>query len=330
MGLVNNFSAPTAWPNPIAMQLLNNCGNIVTNGQIVVTFTSGDAPLALALADPSTGLYSATWTPRKSAGQVNINARATAPGFATVTSQLVGAVTSNAAPQLAPNSTQNIYNPLAGAGLAPGTLVQITGTALAGSASANTPGTALPTTINGTQVIIGGLPAPLSSVAPGVLNAEVPAGLASGMQYQVIVNANGALTTPDTISLGDAAPGIATGMGGVLTASHADGTAVTSASPATPGEALVMTGVGLGKTDTPVADGAVTPATPPANALIQPTLTIDGKPATVSFAGLKPGAVGVYEIDFTVPADAANGDLALVLSQGDQPSNTAVVTVKKK
>jgi uncharacterized protein (TIGR03437 family) len=68
---------------------------------------------------------------------------------------------------------------------------------------------------------------------------------------------------------------------------------------------------------------------PPANALDQPSVTINNEPATVSFAGLQPGAVGVYQVTFTVPMDAANGDLNLVLSQDGVPGNSAVLPVKK-
>ena len=43
--------------------------------------------------------------------------------------------------------------------------------------------------------------APLYYVSPGQINAQVPFELSAGKQYQVIVNANGALSTPNPISL---------------------------------------------------------------------------------------------------------------------------------
>ena len=150
------------------------------------------------------------------------------------------------------------------------------------------------------------------------------------MQYQVILSANGALTTPDSIQLSGTAPGVNAGDGGLVSATHLDGSAVTEAAPAAPGETLAMLAAGLGMTDTPVADGAPSPATPLANAVSVPTLTIDGNPAAISFAGLQPGTVGIYQINFTVPPGAKNGDLTLILSQDGQPGNSTVLPVKAK
>jgi uncharacterized protein (TIGR03437 family) len=328
-GLVGNFSAAVAWPTPLSILLVDDCGNNINNGQIVATFSNGDPPLALTLADPRSGYYAGTWTPRSVSSQVTINARASAPGLLAVTAQIAGSVTPNTAPVLSAHSTLHLFNPEVGAALAPGTLVQITGTALSGSSATAPAGTALPSVLNGTQVILGGTPIPIQSVTPSVITAQVPFDLQSGMQYQIIVSANGALTTPDTLQLSIASPGVSTGTAGVLTAYHLAGTAVTEALPAAPGEVLYLLGAGLGATDTPVPDGALSPASPPANAIDVPTLTINGEQSAISFAGLQPGAVGIYQVNFTVPTDAPGGDLTLVLSQNGVPSNSAVLPVKQ-
>ena len=221
----------------------------------------------------------------------------------------------------------NIYNPLTAAALAPGTLVQISGTALSsGNSSAMAP---LPNSLSGTSVVIGGLPAALSSATPGLLTAEIPTALAPGMQYQVIVSANGALTTPMTIQLSGTDPGVSTGMGGLLTAYHASGMAISESSPAAPGETIILLAAGLGLTDTPVGDGIAGPSAPLANALDMPAVTINNEAAVIAFAGLQPGAVGLYQVNVQVPADAANGDLTLILSQDGNPSNSAILPVKK-
>jgi uncharacterized protein (TIGR03437 family) len=328
--LVSNFSQPTAWPTPLRMLLVNDCGNPVPNGQIVATFSNGDAPLALSLADPSAGLYSATWIPRGASQQTTITLRAAAAGFSPVTTQIGGSVTANPAPLLARNSTQHVYNPLAGGGLAPGTLVQISGSGLAAGSAAAPPNAPLPFVLNGTRVFIGGVAAPISAVSPTQISAVIPNGLKTAMQYQVVVSANDALAAPDSIQLTSTAPGVAASSGGIATAAHPDGSAVTQTSPAAPGEAITLTAAGLGLTDTPVSDGTAAPSAPLANALSGPAVTVDGAPAVVAFAGLKPGSVGIYQIVFTVPADAKNGDLTVVVSQEGQPGNATVLTVKKK
>ncbi len=327
MSLVNNFSTPAGWPTPLAVALLDNCGNFLNNGQVVATFTNGDPVLPLTLANPATGLYSGTWTPQRTGSQVTVNARSSAPGFAAVTTQLVGAVPPNSAPILTPNGTLNLFNPLPAAALAPGTLVQISGTGLAASAMSAPAAGPLPTTLNGTQVTVGGIFAPLQSVSPGTITAQVPFELMPNMQYDVVVSANGALTTPAQIQVSGTDPGVATAMSGMLTATHLDGTAISSTSPAAPGEYIVLTAVGLGLTNLPVADGAPGPSSPLANALDMPSITLNNESVPILFAGLQPGTVGVYQINIQVPADAVAGNLTLVLSQDGNPANSAILPV---
>jgi len=102
-----------------------------------------------------------------------------APGFPTATLQIAGAVTPNNVPVLAHNSIANFSNPVGGAPLAPGTLVQITGQYLAGQTLSNTT-IPIPTTLGGTSVIIGGIEALVTYVSPGQVNLQVPADAING------------------------------------------------------------------------------------------------------------------------------------------------------
>jgi uncharacterized protein (TIGR03437 family) len=329
MGLVNNFSAPASWPTPLALQIVNDCGAPIPNAQVVATFSNGDAPLALSVANPSTGLYSGTWTPRHSASQVTITARASAAGFPAVSALLSGSVTPNNAPVLTPNSTLHVFDPQVGSGLGPGTIVQMYGSYLAAQTTV-APSIPLATSLGGTSVIIGGIDAPLYFVSAGQINAQVPFELKAGQQYQVIVNANGALTTPDTIQLTPVSPGIAALPSGTVIAQHgADGSLVTESSPAKPGEYLVMYLAGLGSTDNPVTTGDASPSNPLARPVDAPTLTLGGQPVNIAFAGLTPGLVGLYQANFQVPANAPDGDLTLVLSQDGLPGNSTILPVHK-
>jgi uncharacterized protein (TIGR03437 family) len=325
IGMLNNFSVPAGFPQTFSAQLMNNCGVVAPGGQIVATFSNGDPALPLTSVNPATGVFGATWVPRQAAGQVTITATASAPGFAPTSIQLSGAVTPNGAPLLAPNGAVNIYNPVAGAALAPGTLVQISGSALA--AASSTSPAPLPTTLGNTQVTIGGRAAPLMSVSPSVLTAQVPFELAPLMQYQVVVNNNGAVGSPASIQLAATDPGLATSTSGLVSAAHLNGTPVTASAPAAPAEYIVLTAIGLGLTDSVVPDGAASPASPPANVVDMPTVTIGGQQALVSWAGLQPGAVGVYQINVKVPLTAPDGNLTLVLLQDGNPANTGILPV---
>jgi uncharacterized protein (TIGR03437 family) len=56
-------------------------------------------------------------------------------------------------------------------------------------------------------------------------------------------------------------------------------------------------------------------------------VTLNGESATVQFAGLSPGFVGLYQVNFQVPATANSGDLTLVVSQAGVTSNATKLTV---
>ena len=326
--LVNNFSAPASWPTPLAVKLLNDCGNAVPNGQVVASFTNGDPPLALSLADSNSGLYAATWTPRTAAAQVTIEARATAPGLPAATAKIAGSVVPNSAPVLFTNGTVHAYNPQVGGALAPGTLVEIYGTNMA---SGTVPASTVPlaTTMGGTTVLIGGIPAPLLYVSPGQVNAQVPFELDPSKQYQIVVSANGALTTPQPIQTAPTTPGIDAFRDGSLVAFHAaDGSLISQTSPAKPGEYVVMFLLGMGQTSNPVVSGVASPLDPLARPAVSPTLTLNGADVPVAFAGLTPGFVGLYQINLLIPAGMPDGNATLVVSQGGSASNTTILPIR--
>jgi large repetitive protein len=321
-GLVNSFSAPAGWPTALAIQLYNNCGTVVSNGQVVATFSNGDPPLALTLANPSQGLYSGTWSPGKTSSQVSVTVQASAPGFPAATSKIAGAVVPNAVPVLTPHGTVHSFDPLVGGPLAPGTIVAIYGQYLA-AATAQATSVPLPTTFSGSSVVIGGMPAPLYYVSPTQINAQIPFELQPGQQYQVIVSAEGALTTPNSIQLSPATPGLAAFPDGTLIAQHGDGSLVSAASPAKAGEYLVAYLAGMGETTVPVASGAPSPADPLASPLPadSPVLTINGAVYPIYFAGLTPGLVGLYQMNFQVPTGLPAGNITITVSQNEQSSN---------
>ena len=118
--LVSNFAAPAAWPIELGVNLTDDCGTPLGNGEIVATFSNGDPPLVLQVVDPVNGNYVATWTPQRTSSQITINANANVTGLQPAIVQLAGAVIPNNAPVLAQSSVANFYNPVGGAPLARG------------------------------------------------------------------------------------------------------------------------------------------------------------------------------------------------------------------
>jgi uncharacterized protein (TIGR03437 family) len=324
--LSNAFSVPAGWPATLAVQLNDDCGAPVLNASVVASFSSGDAPLSL-IGDRLTGTYSVTWQPGKAASQMTINAVAVASLLPPVAAQLIGSVNPNAAaaPVLFKNGTRNSANPMSGAALAPGTVARVLGSGLA--TQTVSPGVApLTTSFNGTGMLVGAVDAPLYSLSDGRLDVQIPFELAPNRQYQVIASVNGALTLPDTIDVSPVSPGVLTAADGTAVTQHADSTPVDQGHPATRSEMVTIYLSGMGATNPPVPSGQLAPSPGP-QATVPAAVTVNGQNAVVPFAGLTPGGIGLYQINFQVPPGAGFGNLDVVVSQGGVAANTAKLPV---
>ena len=328
-GVVNNFAVPAAWPASIIVQLNDDCGNLVTDGAVIASFSNGDP--ALSLRGDSTGLYSATWQPGSVSSDMEVTIRAASGTLLPATFTIDGSIAQNTvpAPMLASNGVLHNLNPVVGGALAPGTVAQVYGTGLA-SATASPNILPLPSTFNGTTVLIGGIAAPLYYLSDGQLNVEIPSELTPDQPYSIIASANGSLTLPDSIDLISVTPGIASYGDGHTIAQHSDFSLVDATRPAKPGEYLVIYLVGMGATNPSVASGQAAPSTEPlARVTVTPTLTIGGQNASIVYAGLTPGFAGLYQINFQVPDGLKSGDLDLVVMQSGQSSNTTQLRVSQ-
>ena len=113
-----------------------------------------------------------------------------------------------------------------------------------------------------------------------------------------------------------------------MIAQHSDFSLVNSDHPAKPGEYLVMYLAGMGQTSPAVPSGQPSPTTEPlARVMMQPTVTVDGQNAAIIYAGLTPGAAGLYQINFQVPSSAHSGDLNMVVTQNGQAANMTMLPV---
>ncbi len=132
-GLVNSFSVPAGWPATLIVQLNDDCGNPVSNGSVVASFSNGDPPLTLS-GDRNTNFYSSTWQPGATLPAMTITIAAGAPTLPQAVQQFTGAVNQNntPSPSLLPNGALNIFfdNPTAnaaGRALTPGGVIQVYG-----------------------------------------------------------------------------------------------------------------------------------------------------------------------------------------------------------
>ncbi|MEX2262557.1 MAG: IPT/TIG domain-containing protein [Bryobacteraceae bacterium] len=323
-GLVNNFATAAAWPTPLAVRVLDDCGDAAPNSQVVVNFSNGDAPLAMQLTDATSGVFSGTWVPANASALVAVTATASAPNLALASIAINGEVAANKAPILLPNATVHAFAPRPGGPLAPATAMALYGSDFATStASASPP---YPKTLNGVSVIVGGVEAPLYYVSPGQINAQLPAEHSPDREYQILVLSSGALTAPDSIAVNRVSPGTAAyAEGGVIAQNAVTGALITSAAPARPEEYMTIYLTGLGATNPAVPSGAPAPAAEPLARVVTPvTVTLDGVSLNVLYAGLTPNFAGLYQVNFQIPANARTGNLNLVVRQDGVESITTL------
>ncbi len=173
-------------------------------------------------------------------------------------------------------------------------------------------------------------------LSSGQINIQIPNEATATQQIPIVLSVNNALTLPLMLNIVPASPGVLSAddgpapnvqNGAHIIAQHADFSLVSSASPAKPGEYLVMYLVGLGATNPSVASGAPAPTSPLASVTVSPAVTVAGSTATVAFAGLTPGFVGLYQINFQVPASATSGELEVDVTQNGVAANPTLLPV---
>ena len=216
-------------------------------------------------------------------------------------------------------------------GTASGGLVSIKGSNLSTStvASATTP---LPTSLADSCVTVNGRPISLLMVSPSLINAQLdnstggaavmsirtPQNVSPDFSFNVLANA------PAVFLNGQA--GESTNLPAIYR--DANGLLVTPSNPVRRNDSLNIYAAGLGLTSPVVAAGTVSPSDPLATAVLQPKVTLNGVGLPVTFAGLAPGQIGVYQISVTVPSSVALGlSVPLTITQGGQSQTVNVRVV---
>jgi uncharacterized protein (TIGR03437 family) len=192
---------------------------------------------------------------------------------------------------------------------AAGSLVSLYGTGFREQAARAT-SLPLPTRLEDVQVKVDGVPAPLLYVGPQQINFQMP----FGVQGRVTVEVSSSRAT-DTIEIdvSAAAPAIFT--------QDQSGTGLAALRQS--GRVLEIYCTGLGAVSPPLAAGAAAPASPLARVTAAVAVSIDGRPAEVSFAGLTPGFAGLYQVNAVIPAGVRTGQrVNVTVTAGGAASNT--------
>ena len=221
--------------------------------------------------------------------------------------------------------------------LVPGSIVSLFGTDFA-TGTASAVGLPLPDTLAGTRVQVNGSLAPLFYVSPTQINFQVPWRVAGGTLGAISLDFSDQSIA--TVPIVSASPGIFTvehngeGQGAVLiagTGSYAAPVGEASRGfPVARGGYIEIYATGLGAVDNEPRDGSLASSDPLSRTIATPSVTIGGVPAEVTFSGLAPGQVGLYQVNARVPHDAPVGDFVpLVLSMEGAVSNTVTIAVRE-
>lgn len=200
-----------------------------------------------------------------------------------------------------------------GNAVAPGEVVTLLGAELA-SSTASGDGAPLPVSLSDVSVSVGGVAAPLYYVLPGQINFQAPTNVPLGVADLAVTR--GATVNHRAVNVVALQPGIFL-VNGVPAVTHAaDFSLVTASNPAHPGEYLAVFCSGLGATTPAVAAGQISPLAP-----IKASGSISvGTGAGIHFqyAGLVPGSIGLYQVNFQLPGNSVVGLTDLRLSIGYQ------------
>jgi uncharacterized protein (TIGR03437 family) len=263
-----------------------------------VDVSSGAALTALGgiLADPS-GFYVNLHTSVNTGGLMRDQLRVTEQPTPAV---FVNGVVNNASFALGTNP------------LAPGSIAAIFGKYLNNGSTGETTrfeNARLITSLGGTSVTVNGIAAPVFYSSIGQVGIQIPQELAGQTSASLQVTVGQKASVARTIAMDAAMPGLftrnqaGTGPAAML---HDDGTTpITLANPARPGETIILFGTGLGTTDPMLPTGAASQGN---RVVTAPTVTVDGVPVVVDFAGRAPDFVGLDQINVRLPANARTAD----------------------
>jgi uncharacterized protein (TIGR03437 family) len=209
---------------------------------------------------------------------------------------------------------------------APGSYISIYGSGLADSLAVfKTP--YLPASLSGLSVSFWvqnqvWAPAAIHFVSPGQVNVQVPWEVAGQKSVTMWLTIDGVSTADQIVIIQDAAPAgfsyVEPSTGKSLAAAlDLTYSLIGTANPARRGSVIQLYANGLGPLDhTPAAGEPAPGAEPLARLQTLPAVTIGGNnhPATVTFGGLAPYIVGLYQLNVQIPSDAPTGYQPVVLT----------------
>jgi uncharacterized protein (TIGR03437 family) len=215
----------------------------------------------------------------------------------------------------------------------PGALASVFGTGLS-NATYNKTAPPYPTSLgasslggDGVSVSVNGQAAPVFFVSPTQINFQVPWETAIGTA-SVTVSVAGGASNAFSVPVVAASPGLFVSGSSAVVQNAADYSLNGPSHPAAAGSTIIAYLTGSGPVSPAAADGAAAPLTSLMYATASHGAAIGSATATVSFAGLAPGWVGLVQANVVVPAGLATGTYPLTVTIDGQTSNAGNISVQ--
>ena len=214
--------------------------------------------------------------------------------------------------------------------IAPGGLFTVFGRNLTsvGGDLAGLLGNRIPTSLNGTSVLMAGRLVPILDVRADHVIAQVPADMPAGSQPVVVRTPTGDSAAIPAVVVATA-PAVffssSTPEGHVAAIHKANGTEVSKENPARPNDVLLFFSTGFGPRTTPAMVAGITAPESPLMRTPNPTVLIGGRPAVVLYSVMAPGLVGIVQTAVRMPQSAGTGNIPLAVSLGTVRANPVIL-----
>jgi uncharacterized protein (TIGR03437 family) len=188
----------------------------------------------------------------------------------------------------------------------------------------------VPTELAGVAVYVDNEPTSVLYVSGPQINFLIPSDEISGNVTVRVVREG--VTGPEvTLSLIGGAPALFDLGTGFAIATHADGTLLTDASPAQPGEIVVVYITGLGPTDPNPEAGEIPGAAASIQMLSSLSISLGGAvlpTELIKYAGVTPGCVGLYQLNIEMPQNVGADPLIQVTLGAKSSTGTLKLAVQ--
>ena len=329
----------------LEVEVLDTCGNAVDDAATTILLSTGDG--ALTAQAVGGGLYRSDWTPTalpRNVPETDVTLQAVAQtssgqqllsgsGQPVQVSALLGA---GSPVLIQPGGIVDSASLLSGGQVAPCGWLTVFGQNMAGGTQlAST--APLPVALQGAGVFLGGQPLPLLYVSPVQINAQVPCGIPTDSQQNLVVVNGAAQSSTVNVEVADAQPSVFTmsqqgsGQSAAFWTTPAGNYVLADAgNPVPAGGVIEVYCTGLGAVKPSVAEGNLSPAGPLSWTAMPVSVTIGGVPAEVLFAGLTPGGIGLDQVNVIVPAGVPTGTGVPLILSVDGHASQAGVTIAVK